>query len=113
LLALFRVELCGKKVFFPDAGDKGFAVGRERRNPLCLVWNDIIGVDKIEEITTLYPLKHGTLFLLLNRIPAHMGNLMLWIGHKSNDLPFYQIQSLVGSEFLAFRKKNLKAQADA
>ena len=48
------MELCGKEVLFPDAGNKRLAIGSEGGDPLCLLWNDIIGVDKIEEITALY-----------------------------------------------------------
>src|SRR4030042_5814218 len=105
LLTLLRMELCGKEVLLPDAGDEGFAIGSEGGDPLCLFWNDILGVHKIEEIATLYALEHGNLVLLLNRIPTHMGNLMLRIGPEFYHFSSDQIYSFVGSKLFTFREK--------
>src|SRR5512139_881867 len=42
LLTFLRMELCGKKILSPDTGNKRFAIGGESRDPLRLLWNDII-----------------------------------------------------------------------
>ena len=96
------MELCGKKVLFPDARNERLPICGEGRNPLYLLWNDIIGVHKIEEVTTLYPLKQRDLLLLIDSIPTHMRDLMPWIGSESNHLSMDQVQTLMGSKFLAF-----------
>src|SRR4030043_1843938 len=102
MLALLRVELCGKEVLFPDARNERPPIVSKGRDPLCLLWNDIIGVDEVEEVTTHYPLKHGNLSLYFDRIPTHMRNLMLWIGFEFHHPPFDLVQPFMGTKFLAF-----------
>jgi len=107
------MKLCGKEVFFPDTRNERNPIVREGRCPLAFFRPDIVGMDEVEEVPALNPLKERYISLLVDCVPTHMGDLMLLIGLEFDHLPFDEIQTFLETEFFTFREEDLEAKADA